>query len=168
MPSLSDRVSGLRRAFDLAFAVPAVSRSAAAADDLLGIRVGDRAYALRLSELSQLLAPRRVVPLPSRHRAILGLVGVRGAPVAVCSLAALLGDPTGPPRSPWLALARSDTSVALAFDAWDGIFRVRHEDFHPRGADGSAGFVREVAVTDGIARPVVGLRAAIEALKAAP
>lgn len=131
---LLDDLARLRADFDGSFTLPPAIRS----DDhepLLGLRLDGDPWALRLGDISALVAGRKIVPLPSALPAVLGVASLRGEVVAVYSLAALLGyaRPATPPR--WLAVCRDAEPVGFAFSELDGYFEVpRHELLRPAGA----------------------------------
>jgi chemotaxis signal transduction protein len=152
----------LARAFDAAFAAPP-RRPDGDLLDLLALRLAERPYAIRLTEISGLAAHRKVVPLPSRMPELLGLAGIRGSLVPVYSLAALVHDP--PPREGggWLALCRAPEPVALAFDELEGLLRVPRSDLLP--ADGACRCVHHVARARGAVLPIVDVPAVLEAIQ---
>jgi chemotaxis signal transduction protein len=119
----SSSVETLRSDFDGSFAVP--PRDAATDGvDLLAVRVGERALAFRLSEIATIAAGRRLTETPSSNPELLGLVGVRGALVAVLDLAAMLGEQTRSEAPRWVALCQGDDQLALGFDMLEGHLRV--------------------------------------------
>jgi chemotaxis signal transduction protein len=119
----STSVELLRRDFDGSFALPP-REAGTEGVDLLAIRVGERALALRLSEISTVATGRRLTETPSSNPALLGLVGIRGALVAVLDLAAMLGEPTRSEAPRWVALCQGDDQLALGFDTLEGHLRV--------------------------------------------
>jgi purine-binding chemotaxis protein CheW len=152
-----------RRAFDRTFTEARGAR-AEVVEDLLAIRVGGDPYAVRVLEIASLHADRRVVALPSRAPALLGLVGLRGTMAPVYDLRAVLGYAGGAaPR--WLVLVRAPDLVGLAFDLFESHVRVTAASI-ARTSDGGArsqfasGAVR-VAET---IRPVLHIAALVEAI----
>ena len=133
-PMLS-RAQALRRAFDQSFA-QAPRSAPATRHDLLAIRLGRDAYAIRLPQLAGIFADKVVTRLPHTDAACLGIAGFRGALVPVYDLRVLLGHP-GAATPRWLALA-SFSCVAVAFDALDGYLRVPQEQLAPRTHDDAA------------------------------
>jgi chemotaxis signal transduction protein len=122
--ALTRRAATLRLAFGSGFAEP-VRRAAGAAVDLLAIRAGAEAYALRLSEIAGLFADRKITSVPGSDPALLGIAGFRGAIVPVLRLATLLGhSAAGTPR--WLVITAAEP-VALAFESFEAQLRI------PRG-----------------------------------
>jgi chemotaxis signal transduction protein len=116
-------VETLRREFDGSFALPP-REIATDLVDLLAIRVGERALALRVSELSAVATGRRLLEVPSRNAELLGLVGIRGALVAVLDLAALLGEAKAGETPRWVALCAGEEQLALGFHALEGHLRL--------------------------------------------
>jgi chemotaxis signal transduction protein len=162
--ALEQHVIDLRRAFDRSFAGASLG-TVDAAEDLLAIRVAGDPYALRLTELSGLAAARRIAALPSRNAAVTGIAGIRGSLIPVCSLAVLLGYSRGDSALSWLALSRGVESMALGFEQWEGVLRVRREDVHAVDSGEVRPHVQHVARVGELARPVIDVRAAVLALK---
>jgi chemotaxis signal transduction protein len=123
---LTARARALAQDFDATFA-EAPHTDARQFEDLLAIRLGGEALALRLSEVAGLFARRNIVRLPSALPELLGLVSLRAAIVPVYDLGALLTHSrTREPRQTeprWLVLAAS-ASIALAFDELEGYQRL--------------------------------------------
>jgi chemotaxis signal transduction protein len=160
----ADRAAKLRLAFDRSFA-ERPKLEAAAGEDFLAVRLGAAAHAIRLSEISGLVADKRIINVPGRDGALLGIAGFRGAIVPVYGLQMLLGYPmmVGAPR--WLVIA-SGAPVAFALDAFEGHFRVSRDAIlsHEAGG-GPRDFVREVVSDRRVTRSIVHLPSAIDALK---
>jgi chemotaxis signal transduction protein len=132
--TVAERVARLRDDFDRSFAEPARTLDGSSIE-LLAIGVGDRPYALRLSQTSGVHPDRPVTALPTTLRALLGVAGFAGAVVPVYDLAALLGHPiTQKPR--WLALTAGAPPLALAFHRLDRHLRVPATDVVQGAADG--------------------------------
>ena len=117
------KAAELRQAFDRSFALPPPA-ALGEVEDLLTIRVADIPYAIRLLDISGMVAGRRVVPIPAARPNLLGLAGIRGGIVPVFGLASLLGyeEASGPPR--WLVLYGSHDPIALAFSNFEGFLRL--------------------------------------------
>jgi purine-binding chemotaxis protein CheW len=111
----------LRRAFDEAFA-RAAGAGAPPSEDFLAIRLRADPHLLRQREIARLLRLRDVTRYPSPVPAWLGLAGLAGAVVPVYDLAVLAGYPPADTPS-WMVLC-AGAPVALAFDAFEGHFRV--------------------------------------------
>jgi chemotaxis signal transduction protein len=160
---VTERLAALRDDFDGSFAVP-LRRHDAQHDELLAIRAGGRAYALRLSQTSGLYPDRPVTPLPGPVPALLGLAGFSGTIVPVYDLAALLGHPV-PDRPRWLVLATGIPPLALAFHELDGHVRMRADTIIAEGT-GGRGSLRGMVKLAGGTRPIVDLPAARTAVHA--
>ena len=153
-----EQLGELREDFDSSFASPA-RRHDAEHDELLAVRAGGRAYALRLSQTSGLWPDRPVTPLPSPIAALLGVAGFSGAIVPVYDLAALLGHPV-PDRPRWLVLTAGSPALALAFHELDGHVRVPANTIVTEAAEHPQGCLRGMVPLAGDTRPIVDLPAA--------
>jgi chemotaxis signal transduction protein len=156
--SVLDQLDGLREEFDHSFATPA-RRHDAVHTELLAVRAGGRAYALRLSQTSGLWPDRPVTPLPSPVRALLGVAGFSGAILPVYDLAALLGHPV-PERPRWLVLAAGSPALALAFHELEGHVRVPEDSIVTEAAEHPPGCLRGMVALAGDTRPIIDLDAA--------
>jgi purine-binding chemotaxis protein CheW len=156
---VSDRLAALRQDFDRSFAEPARQHDVEHVE-LLAVRAGGRAYALRLSQASGVHSDRPVTPLPGPQAALLGVAGFSGAIVPVYDLAALLGNPV-PERPRWLVLATGSPPLALAFHDLDGHVRVPTATIVDE-TDGHAGrdVLRGMVPLPGGVRPIVDLPSA--------
>ncbi|GIJ45122.1 hypothetical protein Val02_20080 [Virgisporangium aliadipatigenens] len=152
--TMHERLADLRTAFDRSFALPPVEIEDGYVD-LLDLRVGGDAYAVRLSEVSALVVDRPPTRLPGAVPELLGVVGVRGSVVPAFDLAALLGGKrsTEPPR--WLLVAAGTPALGLAVERLDGHLRVRHDG----PAQKSTGFVGDLLPTPAGPRPVIDMAA---------
>lgn len=111
----------LRREFDRTFEQPPPGARSSLVD-LLIVRVAEHAYALDLAELSALHADRKIAPAPSKHPALLGLVGLRGVVVPAYDLGRILGYRRAfVPR--FLVRLRA-AALALGFDVLERQLRV--------------------------------------------
>ncbi|MBG0562153.1 chemotaxis protein CheW [Actinoplanes aureus] len=133
--TVAERVARLRTDFDRSFAEPARVLDHESVE-LLAIRVGDRPYALCLSQTSGVHPDRPVTALPTTLRALLGVAGFAGTIVPVYDLAALLGHPIAQ-RPRWLALTAGTPPLALAFHELDHHLRVPVTDVVDSVTDGS-------------------------------
>jgi chemotaxis signal transduction protein len=174
---LAGRAAELRSAFDRAFAT-ALRGDAVSKADLIAIRVGGEACAIRLSEVAGLFADRKITPVSGSKAALLGIAGFRGALLPVYSLAALLRGSASIALTPraraatpalrWLVVAAA-APLALAFDAFEGHLRVAADAIRPRQANQSAQqFAADFIRTGDIVRPVIALSSAIAALGSLP
>ena len=163
--SVEGTAARLRREFDLTFALPP-AQSVAELEDLLAIRVAGDPYAVRLGEISGMMAGRTVVPVPARAPGLLGLAGIRGSVVPVFGLSSILGytQASGEPR--WLILCGSDDPVALAFPDFEGFLRLPKSSLHGDPSLRAARpHVREIASTERGARAVIGVPLVVAALR---
>lgn len=150
----------LRDAFDSGFA-RASEDAVATSERLLAVRIGGEAHALRVAEIAGVFVDRTITSVPSRHPALLGITGVRGAVVPVFDLAALVGRAATAPRLRWLVIAAHER-VGFAFDAFEGQLAVAASSI-VRAREGSS-HVREVARVADQLRPIVLLESVISAL----
>lgn len=160
----AERAAALRQAFDRSFA-QASRVEDAMPEDLLGIRIGNDPYAVRLAEIGGLFTGRVVTPLPNTTTGLLGIAGFRGAIVPVYDLRALLDYPAGGTPH-WMMLA-ARAPVALAFDTFDGHLRLAREAIVPRTltANSLQQYVREVLQTADRARPIVDLDSVLDSIR---
>ena len=147
----------MRQEFDHAFSLPTATVPPEAMD-LLAVHLrGDR-FAVRVLEISGLLAGKKIIPLPGSPPALLGLAGIRGSLVPAWDLAVLLGYPGQSRGSRWVMLGRGNSPWALAFDGFDGYFRVLQSEVHAgTGKESATGVVRESCPIDGTVLPIVSL-----------
>ena len=117
----------LRRDFDGSFAAPPATHSMDPAEDFLAVRIGSDAYALRLAQLRDLVADRRITRVPSPIAELLGVASMRGMVVPVYSLPALLGYPESPPLSR-MVLAGMSELLGLAFERFEAHLRARPDE----------------------------------------
>lgn len=151
------KAAALREAFDASFASPRVPATNEV-EDLLAIRVGGDAYAIRLRDLVGVVARPMVAPVPTAARGALGVAGVRGELVAVFSLSAFLGYGDEPDAATWLALCGGEPQIALCFPELEGFLRLPRAALHAEGPRPDArAYLTEVATTEAGARPVVAL-----------
>jgi purine-binding chemotaxis protein CheW len=157
-------VADLRRAFDQAFEQSAEVR-ASQAENLLALRLGGDAYAVRARQTAGLLADQKIVPLPSPVSELLGIIGRRGEIVPVYDLRALLGYPgdATPPR--WILLAGDGPLLGLAFDRFDGHLSVPRSALSAHQSSPAASAqVRETAAAPDGPRQIIDLSAVREAI----
>lgn len=136
--SSSDRsqtVAQLKAAFDASFAAPLTTR-AEAREELLALRVGGRAAAVRIRHVAEVHACPPLTSLPSDNPALAGLAAVRGALVAVYDLGILAAFDEQVRRSGHILLCARDRSVALLFEDLLGHRSVPSSVLHaPANAD---------------------------------
>jgi chemotaxis signal transduction protein len=165
MSAESGRIDELRRTFDSAFA----SEPAAPVErvDLIALRAAARSYAVRVSEIAGVVPFGGAVPLPCEEPAMLGIAAVRGTPLAVYDLAALVGD--GPAKAPrWMLLSAGADRVALAFDELDGYLRIPRDQLVAAAPEhGAKATFRpvELARCGASLRPIVSVTAVVRELE---
>lgn len=155
--SAADR---MRAAFDRGFAEPPPGEAEPSAN-YLGVRIAGHAYAVALAEIGAVFADKRVAPLPSGARELLGVAGVRGDIVPVFSLAAMLGHGAAE-GGRWLMLAAGG-KAGFAFDSLDGQLDIPLSAIAP--ASSASGFVQNNAVMGGETRPILSIPALMEYLE---
>ena len=157
---LSARAAELALAFDAGFA-EAPQRDERARVDVLAVRLGGAAYALRLGELAGVFARRSVVALPSPVPELLGLVSIRAAILPVYDLAALLG--LARRDAAWLVVA-SEAPVAFAFDELDGYWRLPPEAILPAAPGAASTAILELVQHAEQFRPLIHLPALLNGI----
>lgn len=163
-PDSEARAVELGRRFDASFAHP---RALISPDfeDILRIRVGADAWALRLRDVSALVARRTIVPVPSPAAGLLGLAGVGGDIVPVFGLTALLGGEADPEPPAWLVLSTGPHRVAFGFTAFEGLLRAPKASLHAAdGAGPARRYGAELIITEEGARAIVALPLLVETL----
>lgn len=163
--ALDGKSAALRRAFDDSFAAPA-GRSSEELEDLLRIRVAGDPYAIRVRDLTGIVARHKVVPVPGGTPDLLGTAGLRGTIVPVFALSLLLGysPATDPPA--WMVLCGSADPIALAFPELEGYARIPRSSIHlddrhhPRRQH-----VKEVARLDAEFRAVISIPLIVAAIR---
>jgi chemotaxis signal transduction protein len=159
-----DRLGQLCRAFDRSFAEPL----RVAAEDrvsLLMIGCGRQPFALRSLQVTELVADRSLVAVPSRHPELLGIAGIRGALVPVFDLAALLGSARQEARPQWLVLADRHAPVGLAFDRLEGYSHVSPVDFYVEETSPGPRHVRQLVRTGSVVRGLIDIPAILQAIR---
>jgi chemotaxis signal transduction protein len=160
-----ERLARFRREFDEAFAAPPTT-TVEASEDLLAIRIAGHPYALRMREIREVVASRKIVALPSHKAELLGLAGIHGSLVAVYSLAALLGHRADSKPLSWFALAGGADPVGLAFEQFEGFLRVRAADVHAtHPAETGKPPVGQVVRAQGQSRRIVDIPSTLGALE---
>lgn len=160
---LANRAAELRSDFDGAFA-HAHPAEAPPQLDLLVIRVFGLRYALRLSDVVELLADRTPVPAPSSRADLLGLVGLRGAVTPVYDLGRQLGHAAAEqPR--FVAQVRAPLPFAVAFEHFERHLRVPASTLATaRGNTETHAFVRASVRLEQYPLPVIDLPAIFESV----
>jgi purine-binding chemotaxis protein CheW len=126
----ANSAEALRSAFDSERALPFAARGVEQSENLITIRVAGDPYAIRTSEISGLVADRKIVAFPSPTSELLGIAAFRGVLLPVYSLAALLGYAAETEQTRWLALCGSEEPLALAFSGFEGYVHVSLDQIH--------------------------------------
>ncbi len=165
--SAAERAIAMRRDFDRGFAVP-VHFDMTATENLLAIKVGTQCCALRLSEISGLVAAKKITRIPGATAALLGIAGFRGTIVPVYSVRALLGTAgdSAASRTPrWLVTAAAEP-VAFAFEGFEGQLRVMPDAILPwQSRTELTCHAREFVQIENLVRPIIHLPSLLDAIK---
>ncbi|HEU4682510.1 MAG TPA: chemotaxis protein CheW [Gemmatimonadales bacterium] len=154
---LGGKTAALRQAFDQSFAVPPAETSGEV-EDLLRIRVAGDPYAIRLRDITGIVARRKVVPLPGATPDLIGSAGIRGGIVPVFTLELLLGYPRTAEVPPWMVLCRSEDPIALGFPEFEGYARLLKSSIHlDDNLRTTQQHVKEVARIEAESRPVISI-----------
>jgi purine-binding chemotaxis protein CheW len=146
--SIDQNVAELKRRFDQSFALPP-GKLAEAVEDFIKIRVAGDPYAIRLREITEMVAKRAIVSLPAAAPHLLGLAGIRGGIVPVFGLASILGYRSDFDAPGWMVLTGDDEPIALAFSDFDRYLRLSASAIHADETHAAVHqSVREVASTD--------------------
>ncbi|TAL03793.1 MAG: chemotaxis protein CheW [Rhodospirillaceae bacterium] len=157
------RAEELRHAFDRTFAEPP-GIDTALKENLLAIRLGRAAYALRLSEIGGVYSEKKVTRVPASSPALLGIASFRGTVMPVYDLHILLGFPTS--SAVRRLVTMSVAPIALAFDTFEGHLRIPSDAIAPQGAsEGMRHHVREFVRTAGDVRGIVDLASVIATIR---
>lgn len=159
--ALSRHLAQLRADFDRSFA----AAPAQAPDEVpfLLLQVGADRVAVRLQDVSGLVACGRIVPVPSRAPTLLGIAGIRGAIVPIFSLARVLGQQREAARPRWVLLCGTEP-LGLGFAEIEGQVGVAPAGLREVRAEGRSPHVSHVvAVANGI-RPLLSIASILQAL----
>ena len=150
-----ERAAELRRDFDRGFAEP-IRLDPIATEDLLAIRIGGQPHAIRLAEIAGLFAGKKITRVPGGHPALSGIAAFRGALLPVYDLALVLGH-AGAQAPRWMVIVAA-LPVALAFDGFEGQFRVPRTDILPQAAHADAPAHAQLAFGIALLAVAVGSR----------
>jgi purine-binding chemotaxis protein CheW len=158
------RAESLRQVFDEGFAhapLLALERN----DGLIALRLGGDPYAVRITEVAELLKGRTVVSMPSRRADFLGLARLRGGIISVYSLGGLLGRVGPTEEARWLLLSAAAHSVAFAVEDFEGYLGVAPSDILPSPSGVGRAHLTEVARVNQVHRPIISLRSILAGLE---
>jgi len=160
---IADRAGELRRAFDRSFAEP-LTHAKAGKDDVLAIRIGAEACAIRLADITGVYAGKKITPLPGHAGPFLGFAGFRGTVVPVYSLRRLFGH-VAEETQRWLVIA-AKAPLALAFDAFEGHLQTSSSDIVVKNTqDVSQAFVSGFVRRADLTRAVIDMPAILDAIQ---
>jgi len=117
----------------------------------LVLTVGSRACAIPLTHVIETMRPLPIESVADMPPFVLGVSIVRGAPIPVVSVSALVGAPAGRPPTRFVTLLVDTRSVVLAVDAVEGIVTLDAatlEAMPPLLAHAGAGVVAAIAPLD--------------------
>lgn len=162
---LEGMARALRADFVRSFASPVVD---AVPDtvDLLAIRVAGVSYALRMDDIAEVSAQRRVVPVPTSDKTLLGLAGIRGVVVPVYSLAMVLEHAPSELGSAWFAIHMGKERIALAFDLLERYVRVPRASLHAITEAAPAEHISAIVRLDDAQRAVIDIPSIVRAIEA--
>jgi chemotaxis signal transduction protein len=159
---MASRAVELRRDFDRGFAaVPGTEETAR--QELLAIRLADKRFALRLSDIAGLFTDKKITRVPGAKAALLGIAGFRGSIAPVYDLQRLL-DNSAADAPRWLVIAAA-APVAFAFSGFDGQLRVSPAAIAAQDARTAQSFTKTFVQTEGLLRPIIELSSVIDAIK---
>lgn len=156
-PVVESKAAELRQEFDLSFAFPPPEVSQEV-EDLLLIRVAGDPYAIRLRDIAEVVAGRKVVPVPAATPDLLGLAGIRGGVVPVFGLASILGYADAPDSPGWLVICGVEEPIAIAFSDFEGYLRLPKSSLHAdENLRATRQYLQEIASTDAGVRAVISM-----------
>ena len=123
----STRALELRQAFDHSFAL-APSTEQDDRENVVAFSVAGNRFAVRLHELNGIGKSAKIVPVPSRTRALAGLAGVRGELIPVFSLSELL-DYRLREEIHWLFLCGEAPRIGFGLRDFQGCFKAAKSAF---------------------------------------
>jgi purine-binding chemotaxis protein CheW len=97
------------------------------------VRARDRACALRLTDIVEVMRPLPIEPISHAPPGVLGVAQIRGEPVPVVDLGALVDGQAGAsPAAPgrFVTVRAGDRRAALAVDAVEGFRPLADEALH--------------------------------------
>lgn len=154
---LERRAIELRTAFDRSFALPP-HQETLEVDDLLAVRVSGDLYAIRLRDISGVVARRTIVAVPAAAPGLLGVAGIRGDIVPVFSLSSFLGYGDDHEAPTWTVLCGGEHPIALGFAELEGYLRLPRSAVHAdEASQGKRNYVKDVVATETAARPVIAV-----------
>jgi purine-binding chemotaxis protein CheW len=123
-----------RRAGELAKPVAAGERLVADLTAMVCFALGEGSYAVRAEHAREIVPVPRITPVPSAPAFVMGAVNIRGAIVAVVSVAALLGfraSSSNPADARIIVVEAAGAVVGLGVDRVLGIYEVPAQHLAP-------------------------------------
>lgn len=161
--ALQARLQQLRDAFDDSFTHAATSDSVETLD-LLELVVGNQCFLVPVADVRSVHVARPIMRVPTASASLLGLVGLRGAILAVHDLGAMLGVTTDR-TAPWLMVARQ-APIAFGFQKLERHLRLpvnaRMAAVDPQRILGA-----EITVDHGVRRAVIQVDRMVDQVLAA-
>ena len=161
---LVQSVAEMRGEFDNTFATPPADPNEDR-ESLITIRVAGEALAVRTAHVTGLAKLRRIVPVPSRMPALLGITAVRGALFPAYDLATLLGFPATGNEHTWILFANRETPVGLVFDEFEGQVEIDRTGLCQSESSNSREHLRQVAKVGAGNRAVVDLPGLVDKIR---
>jgi purine-binding chemotaxis protein CheW len=136
-PSRSSAPSGSVRSGGSTARPPTGSSATALSRSLCAFWIGERAYAVETGIVGEVLKADTFIPVPGTPPSVLGLFNLRGTPVSLVDLGAVLDLPS----APWieakshtvLVLRRGETLLAgVLVDRMDLVVQIGQGKFMPR------------------------------------
>jgi chemotaxis signal transduction protein len=157
------RALELRRAFDLTFReLPRQGNGDC--ENLLLTRVANEHYAVCTREIAGLIRCPTIVPIPSRNPALVGIAGICGEPIAVFSLAALMGHREPDVKPKLLLLCGAGERVGFSFAEVEGHVQMPRSRLIPV-TDAGGRPAGELADLGTRTRPVIKLAGLLEMIR---
>jgi purine-binding chemotaxis protein CheW len=111
----------------------ATTKQHAEAERLVGFRIGNVAYAVRIGAVKEIINPIPLTELPHAPTSVAGVADHRGAVVPVIALRARFGlpAPPNPERCKWILVAIEQRTVGLMVDQVTEVFSPDEEGLRP-------------------------------------
>jgi purine-binding chemotaxis protein CheW len=102
-------------------------------EKLVGFRVGDVAYAVRIGAVKEIINPQPLTELPHAPRSVAGVADHRGTVVPIISVRARFGLPLAPQagRSKWILVEMEGRTVGLVVDQVTEVFAAAEAELRP-------------------------------------
>lgn len=155
-----------RKAFDKGYALPPPALASEQMESLLAIRLAGDPYAIRVSQITGLVADKKVIVVPSPIPWLLGMAGIRGTLVPVYSLASVVCNDRDMGHARWLAVYEREEPVGLAFSDFEGYLKVLSTQICPAGQNHAIReHVQDAVRTGEVVRAIVNIPSVVETIK---